>query len=44
VKAERHHKDDNTHNNAPENIQALCRKCHMLLDGRLKREAAEATA
>ena len=34
-KAERHHKDDNTANNTPGNIRFLCRRCHMLEDGRL---------
>jgi len=37
LKAERHHKDNNTKNNNPENIMFLCRKCHMRIDGRLKR-------
>lgn len=32
---DRHHIDGNTLNNAPGNIQFLCRKCHMLEDGRL---------
>ena len=35
VKAERHHKDGNTANNSPDNIEALCRRCHMEEDGRL---------
>ena len=26
--AERHHVDENTSNNAPDNIEALCRPCH----------------
>ena len=34
-RAERHHKDGNTANNAPSNIEALCRRCHMAQDGRL---------
>lgn len=34
-KAERHHKDGNTVNNAPDNIEALCRRCHMEEDGRM---------
>lgn len=34
-KGERHHKDDNTANNASDNIRFLCRKCHMQEDGRL---------
>lgn len=37
---DRHHKDDNTTNNSPENIMILCRKCHMELDGRAKKLAA----
>jgi hypothetical protein len=36
-KAERHHFDENTRNNAPQNIIILCRKCHMQSDGRLER-------
>jgi 5-methylcytosine-specific restriction endonuclease McrA len=28
-KSERHHKDENPANNAPDNIEVLCRKCHM---------------
>ena len=31
---ERHHIDDDTTNNEPENIQFLCRKHHMEVDGR----------
>ncbi len=34
-KTDRHHKDGNTANNAPENIVFLCRRCHMEADGRL---------
>jgi hypothetical protein len=34
-KAERHHADGNTINNAPSNISILCRHCHMEKDGRL---------
>lgn len=34
-KSERHHIDGNTANNEPENIVALCRRCHMETDGRL---------
>ena len=33
-RAERHHKDHDTHNNARSNIEALCRMCHMISDGR----------
>ena len=35
-KSERHHRDGNTANNAPDNIAPLCRKCHMEVDGRLE--------
>lgn len=35
AKSERHHIDENTANNSPENIAVLCRRCHMELDGRL---------
>lgn len=34
-RVERHHKDGNTLNNSPENVQMLCRRCHMKADGRL---------
>ena len=34
-KGERHHRDGNTANNAPENVAWLCRRCHMVTDGRL---------
>lgn len=34
---ERHHKDGNTLNNAESNIMKVCRRCHMLEDGRLTR-------
>lgn len=33
---DRHHKDSNPGNNEPENIAFLCRRCHMLEDGRLQ--------
>lgn len=33
---ERHHIDDDTGNNDPENIMILCRRCHMKIDGRLE--------
>lgn len=36
ARAERHHRDGNTANNAPSNIAPLCRKCHMAKDGRLE--------
>jgi len=32
---DRHHKDDNPMNNAPDNIEVLCRRCHMITDGRM---------
>lgn len=35
-KSERHHKDGNTLNNDPGNIQWLCRKHHMVEDGRME--------
>jgi 5-methylcytosine-specific restriction endonuclease McrA len=28
-KSERHHRDGNALNNSPENMEALCKKCHM---------------
>jgi uncharacterized protein YlaI len=31
---ERHHKDEDTHNNARENVVFLCRPCHGRIDGR----------
>ena len=34
---ERHHRDGNTLNNAVVNIAFLCRRCHMVADGRLAR-------
>jgi 5-methylcytosine-specific restriction endonuclease McrA len=34
---DRHHKDRNTKNNAPDNIQRLCRSCHMIVDGRMEK-------
>lgn len=33
--SERHHIDGDTTNNAPDNIEILCRRCHMETDGRL---------
>lgn len=33
---DRHYKDRNTKNNAPDNIQRLCRRCHMIVDGRME--------
>jgi hypothetical protein len=32
---DRHHKDGDVGDNARENVAILCRKCHMLADGRL---------
>lgn len=32
---DRHHLDDDPGNNLPENINKLCRRCHMIADGRL---------
>jgi len=34
---DRHHKDGNLLNNSPDNIQPLCRRCHMEADGRMKK-------
>lgn len=34
---DRHHIDGNTHNNDPSNLRCLCRKHHMVEDGRLAR-------
>ena len=33
---DRHHKDGNPLNNTPENVEILCRRCHMDADGRIK--------
>lgn len=38
-KSERHHADGNTLNNDPSNIQHLCRRCHMTVDGRIENVA-----
>lgn len=35
-KLEVHHKDRNQRNNEIENLIKVCRRCHMLLDGRFK--------
>ena len=35
-RSEIHHKDENVYNNEKENIQFLCRKHHMEIDGRMK--------
>lgn len=34
--SDRHHVDGNTLNNTTENVMILCRRCHMLVDGRLE--------
>lgn len=39
---ERHHKDGDTLNNDPNNVEMLCRKCHMKSDGRLQAFAKQA--
>lgn len=39
---ERHHKDDNPGNNEASNVERLCRRCHMVADGRLERLIAKA--
>jgi hypothetical protein len=31
-----HHIDGDPHNNAPENVLRVCRRCHMRLDGRVR--------
>ncbi len=36
---ERHHKDGNPLNNVRENIEVLCRRCHMVVDGRLDKSS-----
>lgn len=35
-RAERHHKNGNTADNSPANIEIVCRRCHMMEDGRLE--------
>lgn len=35
--ADRHHKDGNPLNNDRANVELLCRRCHMIADGRLPR-------
>lgn len=32
---ERHHKDNDPGNNTKENVMIVCRRCHMIIDGRL---------
>lgn len=39
---DRHHKDGDTGNNARSNIALLCRRCHMIEDGRLEQFRAAA--
>lgn len=39
---DRHHKDGDTGNNVASNIGLLCRRCHMIEDGRLERLKATA--
>lgn len=41
---DRHHKDGNTKNNSPDNVEVLCRRCHMVTDGRLEAFAANGQA
>jgi hypothetical protein len=33
---DRHHKDDDTHNNERSNVLFVCRACRMIIDGRIK--------
>ena len=42
ARAERHHKNGNTADNRPENIEIVCRRCHMREDGRLEKVMAMA--
>ena len=35
-KLETHHKDGNNRNNKIKNLVKVCRRCHMILDGRMK--------
>jgi hypothetical protein len=44
TRVERHHKDGNPLNNDPGNIDRLCRRCHMVVDGRLDAFRARAKA
>lgn len=41
---DRHHKDANTGNNEASNIEMLCRRCHMEIDGRLAANSARLKA
>ena len=36
-RVERHHRDGDQHNNERANVALLCRRCHMVVDGRLER-------
>lgn len=40
---ERHHIDGDSCNNLRKNVQFLCRRCHMAIDGRLEASAKRAT-
>lgn len=40
-KSERHHIDDDPQNNAPENIMALCRRCHTIEHGKAPTPGAQ---
>ena len=39
---ERHHHDSNEFNNAPDNVLVCCRRCHMVVDGRIDRAVRRA--
>lgn len=41
-RSERHHVDENTSNNNPDNILPLCRKCHYAVHGEVLRKLASA--
>jgi len=36
-KSERHHRDGDIFNNTEQNIGFFCRRCHMIIDGRLEK-------
>lgn len=40
---DRHHKDGDIKNNQLLNLQSLCRKCHMTVDGRIERSRLRST-
>jgi hypothetical protein len=44
IKTEVHHKDGNPLHNSPENLEVLCRRCHMAADGRLSKVSDRAKA